>query len=204
MKTFKHTLAALVVTSSIAMAGGDIAPVEPAVETPQVAETPAPTLGGFYAGLGYSCLQMGLDNPDVDIKAMSGISVTAGYEINPYLAVEGRYTVNVGDVTYKTWNIDEDKSWDLSNIGLYLKPKYTYNQFGLYGLLGYGQVTFDNGTSYSEAGLQYGAGVNMMATDNIEVYADYRRLYDDTGFDDYVQNRDVAVNSFTFGANYHF
>ncbi|RUM72778.1 MAG: porin family protein [Sulfurovum sp.] len=204
MKTFKHTLSALLITSSVAMAGGDIAPVEPVVETPQVTEAPAPALNGFYAGLGYSCLQMGLDTPDVDIKAMSGISLTAGYEINPYLAVEGRYTVNVGDINYKTWNIDEDKSWDLSNIGLYLKPKYTYNQFGLYGLLGYGQVTFDNGTSYSEAGLQYGAGVNMMATDNIEVYADYRRLYDDTGFDDYVQNRDVAVNSFTFGANYHF
>ena len=204
MNKIKHSLAAtFLLASTYAMAGGDIAPVEPVVETPVVAEAPAAATK-FYAGLGYSCMQMGLDTPDVDISAMTGLSLAAGYDINQYLSVEGRYTVSLGDLNVETWNTDEDKSWDMSNIALYLKPKYSINRFIVYGLLGYGQVTFDNGTSYSENGIQYGAGLSTMVNDTFDVYVDYRRLYDDTGFDGFAEGRDVAVNSFTVGANYHF
>ena len=204
-KTKYSIIAAMLLSSTLAMAGGDIAPVEPAVNTPQVPEAAEePTATKFYAGLGYSCMQMGLDTPDVDISAMTGLSLAAGYDINQYLSVEGRYTVGLGDLNVETWNTDEDKSWDMSNIALYLKPKYAINRFIVYGLLGYGQVTFDNGTSYSENGIQYGAGLSTMVNDTFDVYVDYRRLYDDTGFDGFAEGRDVAVNSFTVGANYHF
>lgn len=204
MKMIKLSAVTLLLTSTLAMAGGDLAPVEPVIETPEVAAAPAPTNSGFYAGLGYSCLQMGLDTPDLDVQAMTAISASVGYNINNYLAVEGRYTASLGDLSVETWNTDVDESWDMSNIGLYLKPQYSIDRFKLYGLLGYGQVTFDNGTSYSEAGLQYGGGVSAMATDNIDVYVDYRRLYDDTDLDGFAPGRDAAVNSFTVGANYHF
>ena len=202
MKTIKLSAVALLLTSTLAMAGGDIAPVEPVIETPEVAA--APVLSGFYAGLGYSCLQLTLDTPDLDIRSMSAISATAGYNINPFLAVEARYTASLGDLSVETWNTDVDESWDMSNIGLYLKPQYSIDRFTVYGLLGYGQTTFDNGTSYSEAGIQYGAGISAMATDNIDVFVDYRRLYDDTDFDGFAPARDAAANSFTLGANYRF
>ncbi len=202
MKIIKLSAVALLLTSTLAMAGGDFTPVEPVIETPEVVV--APTFSGFYAGLGYSCLQMGLDNPDLDISAMTAISASVGYNINNYLAVEGRYTASLGDLSVETWNTDVDKSWDMSNIALYLKPQYSIDRFKVYGLLGFGQVTFDNGTSYSESGFQYGGGVSAMATDNIDVYVDYRRLYDDTDLDGFAPGRDTAVNSFTVGANYHF
>ena len=92
----------------------------------------------------------------------------------------------------------------MSNIALYLKPKYTINDFSLYGLAGYGQTTLDNGTSYSVDGFQYGLGVSAMVTESFSVYVDYRRVYDDTDFDGFAIDRDVAVNSFTIGTNYNF
>ncbi len=92
----------------------------------------------------------------------------------------------------------------MSNIALYLKPQYSLGAVTAYGLLGFGQVTLDNGTSYSESGLQYGAGLSAMVTDTVDVYVDYRRLFDDTDFDGSAPGQDVAVNSFTVGANYHF
>jgi len=112
MKTIKLSAVALLLTSTLAMAGGDIAPVEPVIETPEVAA--APVLSGFYAGLGYSCLQLTLDTPDLDIRSMSAISATAGYNINPFLAVEARYTASLGDLSVETWNMGHVKHWSLS------------------------------------------------------------------------------------------
>jgi opacity protein-like surface antigen len=203
MNTIKLSAVVLLLTSTFGLAGGDFAAVEPVIEIPEITEEAEQT--GFYAGLGYSCLQMGLDTSDLlDVRAMTAVSFTAGYNINQYLALEGRYTVSLGDLSVETWNADIDESWDMSNIALYLKPQYTMDKFTVYGLLGYGQITFDNGTSYSETSIQYGAGISAMATDNIDVYLDYRRLYDDTDLDGFVPERDVSANSFTLGANYHF
>jgi len=203
MNIIKLSTITLLLTSTLAMAGGDIEPVEPSIVTANI-EAPTPTLSSFYAGLGYSCLNMGLDTPDWEATAMTAISATAGYDLNPFLAIEARYTASLGDINTKTWNTDVDESWDMSNIGLYIKPQYTMDRFKLYGLIGYGQTTFDNGTSYAENGIQYGGGLSAMATDNIDVFVDYRRLYDDTDFDGFAPGQDAAVNSFTVGANYRF
>ncbi len=203
MKTTKLSLVTLLLTSTFALAGGSIDPVEPVIETPEVIETAE--LSGFYAGLGYSCLQMDFDRPDMDVRSMTALSATAGYNINKYLAVEGRYTVSLGDLDVETKYTDTEEEGDMSNIALYLKPKYSVNSFTVYGLVGYGQLTLDDGDEeYSEAGFQYGAGISAMATDNIEVYVDYRRLYSDEAFDGLSLNKDVTGNSFTAGVNYHF
>lgn len=192
---------ALLLTSTLAMAGGDLTEVEPAIETPQVTETSDKT--GFYAGLAYSCMQLTADTPDHEHMG-NGISALAGYNFNKFLAVEGRYTTTLGDVNYKTWNVDEDRSDDITNIALYLKPQYSFGTVGAYGLVGYGQTTFDNGTSFSENGLQYGAGLTANINESIQLFVDYRRLYDDTGFDGNAVDSDIAANSWSIGANYNF
>lgn len=201
MKMMKQIATALLVTSAYSFAGGDIAPVEePVVEIPAVVEVEQTK---FYVGLGYSCLQMGLDMADVDSRAMSSISAAAGYNINQYLAIEGRYTASMGDVTVDTRGLEVDvDTIDMSNIGVYLKPQYTMNSISLYALLGYGQFTIDDGTSISEAGVQYGIGLNAMVSDSVGVYVDFRRLYDDSAFD--TIEDDVTANSYTVGVNYHF
>jgi len=203
MKNITLSVAALLLSSTFAIAGGDFGKaVEPAIDIPVAEVTPEKT--GFYAGLAYSCMQTTNDTPDEEYMG-NGISLLAGYNINQYFAVEARYTASLGDINYQASDlgIDEDISGDLSNIGIYLKPQYAISMFNIYGLLGFGQLTLDNGTSYSETGLQYGAGVSASVTDDIDIFVDYRRLYDDTGFDNYT-NGDAAGNSWSLGVNYNF
>ncbi len=202
MDTIKLSVLTLLLTSTLAMAGGKSGDAPESEIVPIAVE---PALTGFYAGLGYSCLQMDIDEPEaIDIRSMIALSITAGYNFNEYFAIEGRYSVSLGDLEVETGNTERDESWDMSNIGLYLKPQYSIDSFTLYGLLGYGQFTLDNDSSYSVDGFQYGAGISMMATDNIDVYVDYRRLYDDEDFDGLSINDVVTANSFTVGVNYHF
>ena len=201
MNTIKLSIVAALLTSTLAIAGGKNG-IAPESEIIPIAVEPA--LTGFYAGLGYSCLQMDLNEPvNIDIRAMTAISINAGYNFNKYFAIEGRYSVSLGDLDIDTMNTERSEAWDMSNIGLYLKPQYSIDSFTLYGLLGYGQFTFDNDASYSVDGFQYGVGISMMATDNIDVYIDYRRLYDDEDFDGLSIN-EVVANSYTVGINYHF
>ncbi len=203
MNNIKRSLVALLLSSTYAFSGGNatsvIEPIAPIMEP--AAE---PELSGFYAGIGYSCLQLGFDVPYLDMRAMTAASITAGYNFNDYIAVEGRYTASIGDITVKTIGSETDESMDMSNIGVYIKPQYSFDKFGTYALLGFGQVSLDNGISYSEAGIQYGAGFNLMATDNITLFVDLRRLYDDTGFDNIDAERDVMSSSYTLGVNYLF
>ncbi|MBA1419781.1 MAG: outer membrane beta-barrel protein [Epsilonproteobacteria bacterium] len=135
------TLSAIaLLMQSVAMAGGDIAPVEkPIVSLPLVHDN-----NGLYLGLGLS--SMNLDN-DLSKESFSatGIMLQAGYQVNDYLAVEGRYTIHLGNLKYDhgdTTNPNySDYPGDFSNVGIYLKPMYRIENFSLYGLLGYGEVS---------------------------------------------------------------
>ncbi len=195
MNKITTSAVALLLIGTFAVAGGDIDPVEPEITTPEVIET-EPILTGFYAGLGYSFMKMDTDPGEITGHA---ITLLAGYDFHEYLAVEGRYSATLSDL--RAHNADQD--WDMSNIGIYLKPKYSVDRFTLYGLLGYGQVTFDNGTEYTEDGFQWGLGASVMATDNIDVFVDYTRLYDDDGFDTFTIS-DVTVDAVNVGVNYKF
>ncbi|WP_295419838.1 porin family protein [Sulfurovum sp.] len=198
MNTIKTSAVAVLLISTFAVAGGDIAPVEPEISTPVVMDTES-GLAGFYVGLGYTYMKMDNAGAAGDVNG-NGITLLGGYNFNKYLAVEGRYSMTLGDLS-----VDNGAdAGDLSNIALYLKPQYTVDMFKLYGLLGYGQVTYDNGsTDYSENGFQYGAGMGIMATDNIDVYVDYTRLYDDDGFDG-IPNNNITVDAVNVGVNYNF
>ena len=203
MNIIKLSSVALLLSSTFAFAGGDMAPVQPYIETPTVVVEEDSKLTGFYAGLAYSCMQLTEDDPDEEHMG-SGVSASIGYNFNEYLAVEARYTTTLGDLAYKTWNVDEDRDAEMSNIGIYIKPQFNVGTFGAYGLIGYGQTTFDNGAEYSVDGIQYGAGLSIDATDNVQLFVDYRRLYDDVDFDGLSVDTDVAANSWSLGANYKF
>ena len=199
------SLTALLLSSTFAFAGGGgkgvVEAVEPVLAIPMLEVTK-----DYYVGVGYSCAQVTGDNPDQEFMTMSAISLNAGYQINESLAVEARYTRSLGDVNYKTWNIDRDlDSSSLSNLGIYLKPQYNFEALSVYGLLGYGQVRLDDGqNTFTESGLQYGLGTTFVVMDT-HIFVDYRRLYDDEGFDSLAtEAQDVAANSYTLGVNYLF
>ncbi len=200
MKNIKLSIAAALLTTTFAMAGGNVSPIAPVVE---VVEEPAASV--FYAGIGYSCLQADFHSPAyVDLRSMSAISLTAGYNVNEYLAIEGRYTGSIGDVEVETNYSSTDEDMDLSNIAVYLKPQYTMGIATIYGLLGYGQFTIDDSESFSGSSVQYGAGFSVMATDSLSVYADYRSLFNSEDFDGLSLDETVHANSYTVGINYHF
>ncbi len=193
------TATALLLLTNLSYAGGDIAPQEPQMAIPEVMDEPVVSDNYFYAGLGYSYMNMNNDTLDTDTTG-DAVTLLAGYKFHQYLGVEGRYSMSVSDLDVN----GVDRSWDMSNVALYLKPQYSFDKVTAYGLLGYGEVTLDNGTSYSEAGFQWGLGASFAATDNIDVFVDYTRLYDDSGFDTFTANNDIVFDSVNVGVNYRF
>lgn len=200
MKKFTLSVVAALAMGTFAIAGGDIAPVEPIVETPMVEESTS----SFYVGLGYSYMNMNIDSyttgttiknrvptpvsaPEEDHNG-DAVLLLAGYNFNEYVGMEARYA-GFTDC--------------LENTAIYLKPMYPFGGVAVYGLLGYGEATYDNGTSYSESGFQWGLGAGYAVTENIGVFVDYTNLYDDSGFDGGT-TADVTVDSVNVGVTYKF
>jgi len=156
----------------------------------------------FYAGLGYALMTMHQNTGKADSTSHT-VTLHAGYNLHKYLAVESRYTTALSDMYADNGTVGVNKNWNISNIALYLKPQYPNDGFTLYGLLGYGQVTFDNGVSYPKNCFQWGAGTGISATDDINVFIDYTRLYDD-GLNAYSDNNDITVDLVNVSVNYNF
>ena len=192
------TAIALLLLTNLSYAGGDIVPQEPEMTIPEVIDTPVSD-NYFYTGLAYSYMDMNNDTLDTDITG-NAVTFLAGYKFYQYLAVEGRYSLSISDLDVE----GIDRSWDMSNVALYLKPQYSFDQVTVYGLLGYGEVTLDNGRSYVEDGFQWGLGASYEATDTIDLFVDYTRLYDDNGFDTFTANNNIIFDSVTVGVNYKF
>jgi hypothetical protein len=187
MTKLKTILVALMATMTMAMAGGNLTPVEE-VTTVEV----QPALSGFYVGAGYSYLANDLDLYGVNLsEGQNAGTILAGYNINEYVAVEGRYTFTASTDFADTVMVDGD-TW-----GLFVKPQYNVsNDVKVYALLGYGDVkTVDDGE-----GFQYGLGGAFSVTRNVEVFGDWVRAYDD----DITDFADATVDQFTVGVNYKF
>ncbi len=212
MKKLTLSLATILATSTLTFAGGDIAPIEPIIETPMVVEEEV-TDSGLYIGLGYSLLrsESKYDGHDLanDYSAVMG---QVGYKFNEYIAVEGRYWYGLGE---ELDNLDagvfgtfdsEATAW-----GIYAKPMYPVTQeLDVYALVGYGAASV-NGTKFSNGttadvevtGLSWGAGIAYSFTENFSVFADYVDFYDDT---EQVNsgNFENAFDSINLGVTYKF
>ena len=187
----KIVLSAVVAASMVtfATAGGDIAPVEPAITTPEVAVAPASMAGNFYIGTAYSYLDgEGKKNCNkVSDNAGAG-TLLAGYKFNDYIALEGRYT---------------DDFSDFSNWGIYAKPMYPVGPVSIYGLLGYGVSDIDaKNFKAKDDGFQWGAGLAYAVTQNIGLFADYVQMVDKSNFDK--KDIDVKIYGINAGVTYTF
>ena len=196
--------------SAFAVAGGDIAPVEPEVVVP--APPPVVDDSGFYLGVAYSFANAKEDYVDtiddgVDVFRTvgtgevdyNGIMAQAGYKFNQYIALEGRYWWSLGD---SDWDWSEhyylngdpaDPASDSGSLadgeklrawGVYLKPMYPVtDQLDIYALLGGGNVklSYDSGDWLDENGFQWGLGASYDITENLSIFADYVHLLDKDG-----------------------
>ena len=171
-----------------------------------------------YIGLGYSYINMntGVSAPplgklfEIDIQG-NGITLLAGYEINQYFAVEGRYSKTINDlnVDINIQDIDEGGKWGghISNAGLYLKPKYSSGAVTLYGLLGVGHFKYDidyaGEVSSNEfqwgLGISFDAGNSFIANSDVSLFMDYTRFSDDEYY-----GENVVLDAFNFGLIFKF
>jgi opacity protein-like surface antigen len=193
--------------SPVAYAGGDIAPIE----TP-VVDIPAVDNSAWYIGLGVSTMNLTADLTDEKMDSI-GATLQAGYKYNDYIGVELRYTQNVAKIEYDPGNSAgaaiDDYPADFTNVGIYLKPSYpVMESLSIYGLLGYGSVTFtnlpQNTVDRTESGFQWGAGASYNITDCISIFADYTKIYDDTGIDGHFTTSDISIEFITVGVSYRF
>lgn len=208
MKKITSSVIAAFTVSTMTFAGGDIAPVEPVVETPAVVETP----GNFYVGLGYSSVERTdnwNDSQYLEKYEANAVSLILGYSFNEYIAIEGRYMTDIGnsDITENGDTFSDDIGF--SDIAVYVKPMLPVtDDFTLYGLLGYGKSTH-HWPGYSDItanGLQYGAGVSYALNENFSLFADYVVLAEENGpkdIDGYAVT-DIEGNAITFGVTYKF
>ena len=215
MKKLTLSIATIAAMSTFAMAGGDIAPVEPVVETPVVAPV---TDRGFYIGAGYSWMGNDIDHVDNNLNLgmdYGAIMLQAGYKINSYVAVEGRYWIGVSDDSYniKIHGVNSSVSVDADAWGIYVKPMYPVTDaFNVYALLGYGSatandITLNDGSKVSLDidGFSWGLGADYAFTDNWSVFLDYV-AFDDSTWDNSVNSLtgDHTFDTINLGVTYKF
>ena len=162
----------------------------------------------FYVGLGGSYI--GLYN-DITLEDFTATSKTIqlGYQYGDYIALEGRYSSNFGDVAYNGGSVGTDTDnygTDVSNMALYLKPSFPLGNVMLYGLVGYGSVEFSDilGGARVESGFQWGLGVGYIIGDTYTIFVDYSSLYSGTGFNGLAVGSDQSVSLYTVGISYRF
>jgi opacity protein-like surface antigen len=211
MKKFNLSLVAILATSTFSLAGGDIAPVEPVIETPVEYDASA-----FYIGLGYGGMKAKLDTDLFNINKHSDtfnqVMFQAGYSFNEYIAIEGRYYWGTDNSDWSHWhawsplrsqNVSAD-SWDI-----FVKPMYPVtDSFDIYALLGYGETSFDY--SYGESnfgdtgGFAWGLGAKYDFSDNWSVFVDYIDQ-EDGNLGGLVNNFiDIDFDTWSVGVTYTF
>ena len=200
----------ILILSELSFAGGNVMPVE----KPREVMTSVVN-NGVYFGLGISAMQLNNDFSNEEFSA-TGVMFQTGYQFNQYLAIEGRYTMNVGNLDYDhgvTSNPDySDYPGDFTNMAIYMKPMYAFSDLSVYVLLGYGEVTLTDlphpnnsgSVDRAEDGFQWGLGASYTFIDNVSVFIDYVRVYDDKGFDYRAQKSDINSDLWTLGVSYKF
>ncbi len=212
------SIAAVVALSASAIAGGNIAVIEPEVEVI------VPEKTGFYVGGAYGYVTAestaSLYNYEVTTfdENYNSVMIDAGYEINEFVAVEGRYwfgvnkTVDYGDFDGDLYSVDSRvDAW-----GVYVKPQYSFASAKVYALAGYASTEYDVtgkmdvvSAKYKETldGFSWGLGAAYAINDSIEVFVDYVNMYDSDS--DFVEYGDIVTYNDTLstvnvGLNYKF
>ena len=175
-----------------------------------------PFINSVYLGLGYTYtntnINIDLYEIEMDIQG-DALTVLMGYNIYEFLAIEGRYSHTIGDLSISASGqiegekINEDGSLNdsMSNIALYLKPMYSSGMVTLYGLIGGGYISLPPTPDNSGSSFQWGVGMSWDAGDNLIInsqtsfFIDYVRLNDSSS-----SNIEGTIDAFTVGLTFQF
>ncbi len=215
----KIVLCTLAMSSLIFAAGKTVAPL---VVVEEVEENT------FYVGAGMAALSARDSSASMSFfeiedgqDRLGNFTFHAGYWITEYLAIEGRYSTGFQDEDV----IEMDDGWSL-----FLRPTYKFddaenkangeNYFAVYGLLGYGNVSFSGVNKVvgdiDNTDFQWGVGVSytfraLSSTsesytyrDTWSVFADYTSLGRDMDGVILDYPRQADLDALTLGVVYHF
>ncbi len=196
MKKIQLSLIALLASSNLAMAGGDISPVEfyeevVAVEAVPVEPVivpviqpvvkavvrPVANVSGLYAGLGIVAANYDTNCDCVGDKsgtdATAGVMARVGYDFNKYVGIEAR-----GMRT--NWKSNGGK---IKHAGVFVKPMLPVGDAtNVYGLVGLAKTTTQGSLRTTNVeGLAFGAGVEYDLSSDKKKDAKYDREFDGKG-----------------------
>lgn len=234
MQKFTLSVATILAMSTFVVAGGDITPVEPVAEV----VAPAADESGFYVGIAYGMSDIEADGTSTYMEGSTVINgpdaytyeqeddtlmLQAGYTINQYFSIEGRYWTSVSDGDWKSSTTDnstvvgsDGSDSEFEAWGIYVKPMYPLTEeLDLYALLGYGNVKLGDsaGDWFDENSFQWGVGASYALTDHLSLFVDYVNMYSDsdhfteagssTGFY-YDYDVDMDIYTVNMGLTYRF
>jgi len=213
MKKITLSLMAVVAMSSYGFAGGDIVPAPMVMDEVDNSS--------FYVGAGliytrtYGDDSSWFDEETPGQDEAGGLGLIVGYNINQYIAVEGRLASTFFDEDYA----------ETFTYSLFAKPQYPVTEdFKIYGLLGFGGVNVDTTSDSSgdfisanpgtnlidEVSFQWGLGASYAVTEEIEIFLDYTSLLNGADINtrlyawDPKYYTEINVDAVTLGVTYKF
>jgi len=213
MKKLNLSLVTVLAMSTFAIAGGDIATVEPqvVVDTPMVVEDKGPYVGIAY---GYEKIKIDRESGGSSLldEKFGSVMIDAGYKFNPYIAIEGRYWFGLSSSNDLGWRSGLNSDVTIDAWGIYAKPMYPVTtEFDIYGLVGYSGVdaTYDpsNGgsiTSDTVNGFSWGVGGAYSFSDKWSLFVDYTSIIDSEDGNLDAINSEDSLDTVNVGVNYKF
>jgi hypothetical protein len=174
------------------------------VRLPPVSSVVPVEVSGFYLGIGgnLAVLKDGFTGEEITSRSLSLI---AGYRINEYVALEGRFARSVRTPSY-TGPVSQTLNTAVTDLGGYLKLSFPLGALSPYLLAGYGLAHYSNlsGVSRTGYGLRRGVGLSYRIGEHLLLFGDYIRAYDAKGFDGLGRLDTIRIHHAAFGLIYHF
>lgn len=189
-------LLAVAIATTIGFAGGNVTVAE--VVAVDNIETPSK----FYVGGGYAYDEVTIGNSFEGNN--NGFFIGAGYNVNEFVAIEGRYNEGIEDsASFVEAGVDLG-DLSLSAVSLFVKPQYSFDDVKVYGLAGMSMTEIEFNSLNEkvldwETSFAYGIGGAYSFGTDVEVFVDYTMLYDDGN-----EDIDGEISSVNVGVNYKF
>ncbi len=161
---------------------------------------------GIYLGAGYASTMVDF-SVETDYFKLPGLDVStdsvlflAGYDLNEYIGIEGRYYWNVTSIAidrYDEYALLED--YKAESFAIYAKPQYSFDPISIYVLIGF---TMNDYTalvgSNTDSLFSWGVGAKLRITDSFAAFADYTDLGESENF------LTTGLSSLNLGISYKF
>ncbi|NRQ41730.1 porin family protein [Rheinheimera sp. YQF-2] len=167
---------------------------------------------GFYLGGHYGQHKVELESDFADTDLKFGVAgVSAGYQLNQFLALEARYAEGIEDEDIIDGS-DSAKFEIDRHMALMARGSIPLGErFSLFATAGYGETRYaltynipglTGSETSTEKGVIYGAGAAFNLTEQLSLVADYTILPELEDKDDGLFESDVSL--MTVGLNYRF